>query len=164
MVKLCIDWPTAYTYVELGDITFALAQLYIDNREYRDTLHKLRDRGREIMLDNGAWEFGTTMEPKKYIQVINGLKPQYAVVPDVMKDSEMTLEVATDFFNRWEKVKHKPSLMLAPQGKNIKELVKNYKDLSNKFAAFVDIVAIPKHIGQIINRVKFTDHLLQQAE
>src|SRR3972149_4446945 len=88
MVKLCIDWPTAYTYVELGDITFALAQLYIDNREYRDILRKLQERGREIMLDNGAWEFGTTMAPKCYVKVIKDLKPTYAVVPDGIKNRE----------------------------------------------------------------------------
>ena len=167
MTKLCIDWPMSFTQLgeRYGDITFALAQLYLDEKRfYRDTLKDLRKNGKEIMLDNGAWEFGKTMDPKRYLKVIKDLQPTYAVIPDVFREREATFQAATEFFKGFSKLEVKPKLILAPQGKNVKEIVQSYDELGEAFGSYVDIVGIPKHIGKIMNRVAFTEHLWQKGK
>jgi len=105
MTKICIDWPVAYTDLGdlYGDITFALGPLYRQNQVYREALHSLKDKEREILLDNGAWEFGETMNINDYIQLIRDLQPTYAVIPDVMMDMNKTIRTASKFLDNIKK-------------------------------------------------------------
>ena len=102
MTKLCIDWPIAYTPMGLvyGDITFALAALYNNkHKTYKEDLRTLILKGKEVMLDNGAWEFGKSIDVERYIEIIIDLQPTYAVVPDVLKDRKGTQKVVREFFS-----------------------------------------------------------------
>jgi len=160
--KLVIDYPIKYVHLLQGDITFALAQLYKKEPVYRDILLHLKNTGREIMLDNGAWEFGKSMNVVDYIHICEELQPTYAVVPDVMKKKKQTEKVALSFLEKWN-WQNKTKLIFAPQGKNETELFDCYNNVVNKYHIYLDMVGIPKHIGKIVNRVTFTDHLYEHA-
>jgi len=164
LIKLILDYPISYVYVAQGDATFCLPQYYKESEFYRTTIKELQKNGREIMLDNGAWEFGRSMHPLEFLEVVKELKPTWAVIPDVMKDAAETEKYATTFLTALAlKPIPETKFMFAPQGKNIKELVTCYNNIVSRFYTLIDMLAIPKHVGKIINRVKFTDHLWEKA-
>ena len=84
-MKLVIDYPIEYTGLPFGDVTFILAPL-LDNTKYVEELKAMKSVGRPTMFDNGAWEFGETMDINDYLNLIKQWNPEYAVIPDIMYD------------------------------------------------------------------------------
>ena len=70
-MKLAIDLPVKYSDLDIGDITFCLAPLLNrqddTGRKYMAAMDNLQKNGRQIMLDNGAWEFGASMDSQEYM-------------------------------------------------------------------------------------------------
>ena len=164
MTKLCIDYPMKYTHLLKGDITFALAQLYERFPAYEKTMIRLREEGREIMLDNGAWEFKVSMPVEDYLEIIQLLEPTYAVIPDAYQDAKKSRKLTLEFFDKFIPLNLDTKLIYAPQGKNITEIIEEYNFNVNKFFAYMDMVGIPKHVGDLLNRVAFTDMLYDSAD
>jgi len=86
---------------------------------------RLREQGKEIILDNGAFETGRSMDVNQYVLLANKLKPRIIVIPDIWKDMEGTLKVTADFLKL---IKHRdkgyePKFMFVPQGETIRDLV-----------------------------------------
>jgi len=163
MTKLCIDYPMKYTHLLQGDITFGLAQMFDKFPHYEKQLIRLKEEGREIMLDNGAWEFGTSMNVRDYIEIIEILEPTYAVIPDTMKDAEKSRAQTLEFFDKYPNDMD-VKLIYAPQGKTLTEIIESYNENVNDFHMRMDMVGIPKHVGNLINRVAFTDMLYDSAD
>ena len=165
-LKLVLDYPVKYTEYLYGDITFVLAHLYRDNLVYKGKINQLKKASRPLMLDNGAWEFGKSMNPKLYLSIINILNPDYAVIPDVFKNKGQTEKLTLEFLEMWKTNWNGiTKLMFAPQGETIDELVDCYNNVVGKMKkTFFDILAIPKHVGMIMNRVVATDILHNQVD
>ena len=164
MTKLCIDYPMKYTHLLKGDITFALAQLYNRFPQYEKIMIRLRESGREIMLDNGAWEFKESMPVDEYLEIISLLEPKYAVIPDAYRDAKKSRDLTYEFFDKFLTLDLDTKLIYAPQGKTLIEIIQSYNELVNKFGIYMDMVGIPKHVGSILNRVAFTDLLYDMAD
>jgi len=150
-----------------GDANFCLAQLYKDNIEYKFNIRKAQVKHeRPLMLDNGAWEFGKSMNVNDYISIIEELKPDYAVIPDVYKNKELSQKMTYDFFEKY-KLTPNVELMYVPQGENIEQIIDCYNEvMNNKSHIWIDtaIIGIPKHVGEIMNRITFTDILYDNVD
>jgi len=158
-MKLVVDYPIKYAHLPYGDINFCLAQLYKDNIEYRFNIRKAQVKyDRPLMLDNGAWEFGKSMNVSDYIEIIEELKPEYAVIPDVYRNKELTEKMTLDFFDKYTLGSH-TNLMFVPQGEDIEQMIDCYNDIMPSLQVLIDTIGIPKHVGEIMNRVTFTDIL-----
>jgi len=72
---------------------------YLRDKTVFQFYKNLRKQGAQIMLDNGAFEFKVPMEDREYLKLINRLRPQYVVLPDVWKDSEATIERSERFLD-----------------------------------------------------------------
>jgi len=162
MIKLFLDWPVGYMHIDnLGQGTFALAQCYLDSEIYRRTLSELQQKGREILLDNGAWEFGTSMDPIKYRDICKSLNPDYVVIPDTLEDMDKTIKQATEFLQNYKPTSTKT--MFVPQGRTIKEITKCYNTIMEKFADKIDMLAISKWQCKLLNRITLVDLLLNET-
>jgi len=164
-MKLVVDYPIKYAHLPYGDANFCLAQLYKDNIEYRFNIRKAQVKHeRPLMLDNGAWEFGKSMNVKDYIEIIEELKPEYAVIPDVYKNKELTKKMTLDFFDNYV-LDNSVKLMFVPQGEDIEQMIDCYNEIMDGATVWINtaVVGIPKHIGEIMNRITFTDILYDNA-
>jgi hypothetical protein len=162
LTKLVIDYPTKYTECSYGDVTFVLAHLYLKDTTYRSKINYLKHAGRELMLDNGAWEFGSSMRPDDYIKIIQDLEPTYAVIPDVYKNQIESERMTREFMEKYDS-EPDTQLMFVPQGNTVEEVFESYNNLVTDYGTFFDILAIAKHIGTMANRVSFTDTLVAEA-
>jgi hypothetical protein len=162
LTKLVIDYPVKYTSLSQGDITFVLAHLYLKNSEYKHKIDELKVMGRELMLDNGAWEFGSSMPPLQYEKIIAELEPNWAVIPDVYKNRWQSEKVTEEFIELHDN--HlETELMFVPQGTSVVEVIESYNSMVDKHGMFFDCLAIAKHIGSFSNRISFTDLLYVEA-
>ena len=50
-------------------------------------------QSKRLFLDNGAWDYKSTMSVEEYDSVINNCKPKYVVVPDKLGDIEATMNI-----------------------------------------------------------------------
>lgn len=116
---------------------------------YQDEMKK----GKEVVLDNGAFEFGTSMPNEEYLEVINTLKPTTVVLPDKYGDGKASLNMTVDFINQYgpkvdiegykkERNMRRPGLMASIWADNIFDWIENYHDV----AYLVDVIAVPKHL------------------
>ena len=87
----------------------------------------------KIILDNGAFETGKSMDVKEYIRVAEKLKPNIVVVPDIWKKAEQTLEAVKAFMKRVKEDRYK--LMFVPQGNAFDEFVYCFRQMYNVYDA-----------------------------
>lgn len=74
----------------------------LKNREYLEFYCKMRDRGDEIILDNGAYEDGVPLEEDGYWQAILDLQPTVAALPDFpLQDARKTVSAALRFLDKY---------------------------------------------------------------
>ena len=166
-MKLAVDYPIKYSDVDIGDITFCLAPFFkpgVGGGEiYQRNMFDLQKNGRQIMLDNGAWEFGESMDSQEYLDIIDILEPTWAVIPDAMRDPKKTISLARDFIPDLINLDNRPKLMFAPQGSTTEELIDCYNAVMDDYSKAVDIVCIPKNVGFWKNRVEVADILWHEA-
>ena len=159
--KLVIDYPMKYADCKYGDVNFVLAPLYRDCGSYA---MKIQQANKPLMLDNGAWEFGKSMNVKQYVKILDELQPEYAVIPDAYKNRKLTEDLTLEFFMEYlQRDLPKTRLMFAPQGETVDELIYCYNEVMTQFASHINIIAIPKHVGELLNRIAFTDILYDSA-
>lgn len=163
MTKLVIDYPAKYTELSYGDVTFVLAHLYLKNQVYKDKINYIQAQGRELMLDNGAWEFGSSMPPKDYYKIIDELRPTYAVIPDVFKNRIQSEKMTREFIDMYD-LDIDTQLMFVPQGESAQELIDSYIAITTEYGEFFEILAMPKHIGQYANRIDVVNDLYAQVK
>ena len=166
-MKLAIDLPVKYSDLDIGDITFCLAPLLNrqddTGRKYMAAMDNLQKNGRQIMLDNGAWEFGASMDSQEYMDIITILEPTWAVIPDVMGSVNKSSSLARDFIPDLVQLDNRPKLMFAPEGATMDDLIECYNAVMDDYSKAVDIVCIPKHVGFWKDRIKAADELWEGA-
>ena len=87
---------------ELNDYDFVLFHLYESCQEYKGYYLKMRrDHPDRLMIfDNSAYEYfvkGEQLNMDAYVQAILELKPDYYILPDVLRNKEKTLEGVRTF-------------------------------------------------------------------
>lgn len=90
----------------LNDYDFVLFHLYISNDKYREYYNALRKTNpqRLMILDNSAYEFyvkGGKLDINEYVRVIEELRPDYYILPDVLMDQRSTLNGVNEFIDNY---------------------------------------------------------------
>ena len=85
---------------EYNDYCYALVHIFDKYPVYKDFYYESVKLGRHVLLDNGAFEEGKAAEPESFAKEIESLRPTEYVVPDVLEDTEKTIES----FENWLKI------------------------------------------------------------
>ena len=133
--------PISMLPVSLGynDYDYALVHLFETHPEYYKFFKDSLKNGREVLLDNSIFELGTAFDSNKFYNYILDLKPTYYVVPDVLEDTNGTIESFTRWVNEHnlEPIKHIPKIGVV-QGTTFSELAECYSFMATN----ADYVAI----------------------
>lgn len=130
--------------LEHSDYIFALAHLWSDSK-YRNFIFRAQAEGKQIYLDNSAFELGTSMEIDRFISIIREINPQVVVVPDALGDIATTVKLAKVFYqglpgNFFQKYK----FMIVPQGKDNRERMRCFHILRS-FGFPINVIGLPRH-------------------
>lgn len=87
---------------ELTDYDYALVHLFLkpEGEKYFKFFKDSLGMGREVILDNSAYELGDSFDPDIYCEWISKLRPTYYIVPDCPGNCEETIRRAEKWFNR----------------------------------------------------------------
>lgn len=90
----------------LNDYDFVLFHLYVSNPTYKEYyLNMRRDHPDRLMIfDNSAYEYfvkGEKLDMNAYVQAILELRPDYYILPDVLRDKDKTLQGVWEFVNSY---------------------------------------------------------------
>ncbi len=128
MVKLINNVPCEYVEQFDTDVEFILLHKILDNKKYREYYQAQRDNGKYKILDNGAYELGSSLDPIMLIAYANTLDVDEVIAPDVFKDKDKTL-VKLNEFVRLCPVEFR--IQAVPQGRNTGELVECLNEMLN---------------------------------
>lgn len=113
--------------MKMGNRIFALAHLWVQFPHYREFILKCKEEGYWITLDNSAAERSLVTEDV-LISICHELIPHEVIAPDVLFDSEKTIENAKSFRDRMDKegLLNKIDIFFCPQGKTKEDWLKTY--------------------------------------
>jgi hypothetical protein len=142
------------------DYDYALVHMFEESKEYYDCFERALSKGREVILDNSIFELGVAFDRDKYVHWINKLKPTWYIIPDVLEDTNGTIES----FHKWNSlhgIKVNPNVKKIGviQGKTFNEIVECYKTI----APNVDKVAISFDFSYYTESTKSLDPINKYA-
>lgn len=137
---MLVSHETPISYLEesrkYNDYDYALCHLFETHPEYYNFFKISLAQGREVLLDNSIFELKTAFDPDKFAQYVKELKPTYYIAPDVLEDSQATIDSFKSFREKYPDL---PGLCIgAVQGKNFQEIADCYKFMSEN----ADYIAI----------------------
>ncbi len=109
--------PLLYRYSTLSSLQMALAQLWIEE-EYRMYFLNRKQEGDTIILDNGAYELGQSLDISRLEEVAEELQPDVLILPDAIMNKNLTLSLTEKALSSFQ---NKYTLMAVPQGSDDKE-------------------------------------------
>ena len=127
MIKISHESPLSMLELSrtYNDYDYALVHLFETEPLYFDFFLKSLAGGRVVLLDNSIFELGKAFDADRYIYWINKLRPTEYIIPDVLEDSNGTIESADIFKYRWN-IPCNVSDIGVVQGKTYGELVRCY--------------------------------------
>ena len=134
---------------KITDGDYALVHLLDSNPAYAEKFMHARFKGREIILDNSAFELGESFDPKKFVEWIDILEPDYYVIPDKLRDAVATVNMLTDFVKTYN-IDPKYKSIGVVQGRTYEECVWCYTqmvDVVDKIA--FNISYAPNHVSDV---------------
>lgn len=127
----------------LNDYDFILYHLFVKEPSYRRFFLNNKKLQRMSILDNSAYEFyksGEKFNEAAFIKTIEELRPTYCIVPDVLMDSQKTIQL----FDTWSSIETGLTRkMVVPQGKSFREWLDCYTTMVQKGG--FDYIGIPFH-------------------
>lgn len=119
-----------------NDYCYALVHLFETHEKYFDFFKKAKSNNIEVYLDNSIFELKESFNPEKYAEWIEKLQPNLYIVPDVLENSNETV-------NNWIKWEENHSFtgikkMGVVQGRTWTDLVDCYRFMSQT----ADMIAI----------------------
>ena len=122
-----------------NDYDYALVHLFETHPEYYDFFKNSLKMGREVLLDNSIFELGTAFDPDKFYKYIAELRPSYYVVPDVLEDTNGTINSFINWIARPDpdKISNIPKIGVV-QGTTFSELAECYSFMATN----ADYIAI----------------------
>lgn len=96
------ELPVKYLkeYSKYFDFDFVIASTCLKFPEY---FEYYKSHSRFMILDNGAFETGASINIEKYYEIAKELKPEILVLPDVFRDEVGTMNLSLAFMKFWEK-------------------------------------------------------------
>lgn len=110
------------------DYSFVIAPTYLKYPAYAEFYKRERQEGAYTILDNGAFE-GELVSTSDLLGIIEELKPDEVVAPDIIGDKNATLSVANEFMNALDPEKVDFKVQFCPQGKCLSEWLECYLEL-----------------------------------
>ena len=113
--------------MKLGDRIFALSHLWVQFPKYREFILEQKSLGKFITLDNSAAERALVTEDV-LIDVCKELMPDEVIAPDVLFDTNSTIENAKSFKVRMDQegLSDRINIFFCPQGKTRQEWLEAY--------------------------------------
>lgn len=110
MIKINSELPNCMLEenLTLNEYDFVLFHLYESDERYRNFYKQMRiaHPDRLMIFDNSAYEYfvkGETLDMDKYVQAILDLKPNFYILPDVLRDKDKTIEGIITFVEKYIK-------------------------------------------------------------
>jgi hypothetical protein len=130
-----------------NDYDYALVHLFKDHPAYYDFFKTSVLAGRHVLLDNSIFELGTAYDSDEFAYWIKELQPTEYIIPDVLEDTEGTIESFIKFTEKYPDLPGKKIGVV--QGKTYKEIVKCFTFLKGK----VDKIAISFDYSYYLNEM-----------
>lgn len=123
-----------------NDYAYALVHLFETHPRYYDFYKNLSSCSDvPVLLDNSIFELGKSFDPAKYAGWINKLDPSYYIVPDVLEDSQGTIDAWINWTAEYASSLNTDALKIGVvQGETWNDLVNCYRYISD----YADYVAI----------------------
>jgi hypothetical protein len=130
VIKLAFEIPIKYLkmFNKMADYSYVLAHLF-KNEEYRNFYIEQRKNGRFTILDNSAFELDKAFDGTELMSVINELKPNCVIAPDVMGDGVATETKTTEFIEYIKQFNLNIEIMGVVHGKSFDEWIHCYNFL-----------------------------------
>ena len=110
-----------------------------ENELYRDWFLNVNKRfGQDVLLDNSIFELGEAFDPQKYAYWLKEINPNFYIVPDVLEDSDETMNKWTEWEMSYKPADSKALTIGVVQGKTWADLVECYQFMSSS----ADYIAI----------------------
>lgn len=113
---------------DVTDYCYALVHLFESSQEYYDYFVESKSLGRKVLLDNSIFELGTAFDSDKFSEWIVKLEPTEYIVPDVLENSEGTINNFKNWLSKYSNLPGKKIGVV--QGKTYQELYDCYKFMS----------------------------------
>jgi hypothetical protein len=115
--------PTALLEQYSTDYHLCLAHVLGNDSRQVDYYRMRASLGEYVILDNGAYELGSSVPFEHVLEVANWIEPKEIVLPDVFLDCNATISATEDAFETLQHVTKwdHTNLMIVPQGKNLDE-------------------------------------------
>lgn len=122
---------------------FALCHEALRDAEYRQLYAEYaRKPGAFVILDNGAFELGTSDIDVNLVQMTKAIEPQEIVLPDRMFMADATVAMSARFRERHPTICEGRSVAGVAHGRNHEEFLECAKQLIEDVK--VDVIMIPK--------------------
>jgi hypothetical protein len=118
---------------KFNDYDYALVHLFEQSKTYYEFYAESLEKGRQVILDNSAYELGTPFDIEKYKAYIQTLRPSEFILPDYRDDYPMTMEA----IKNWNLKSNSIRIGVA-HGKTYLEFVDCYIEMQ----PYVDKIAI----------------------
>lgn len=151
-MKTALNPPTNFPEWSVGSMDYALAHVAIDDDTYRARAVQQAKSDKYLILDNGADELGEGLAGSDFYDLIDHIRPDEVIAPDVLGDGKETLKRLDPFLKWAEEAKvhfrteDKPDMkvMAVAQGETEDEWMETYLHLHNHSG--VDVIGIPYDI------------------
>ena len=128
-----------------NDYDYALVHLFDKYPEYKQFFRDSISMGREVLLDNSAFELGGSVCEEKLMQGIKDINPTYVVLPDVIGKYDETIERSTKF---WDQLKYRSDVRPEPiaviQGTTLEQYIRCHEYFTHVLK--IDYIAIPLYV------------------
>lgn len=122
-----------------NDYQYCLVHLMEENEKYREWFLTVNTRfGQDVLLDNSIFELGEAFDPEKYAYWLKEINPNFYIVPDVLEDSDETMNKWTEWEMSYKPADSKALTIGVVQGKTWADLVECYQFMSSS----ADYIAI----------------------
>lgn len=141
-MKFCIIPPLLnLNLMNQGQMIFALAQLYLRHKEYRDFIHAKKQQGWFIIMDNGTGDHDL-ISSDELLFVTQELMPNEVIAPDILFDKNATIEATKRFVDDMDTLGllGKVNVFFCPQGTNQDEWLESYQfALDNSYISTIGL-------------------------
>jgi len=147
-----VELPIKYleTFSQYFDYDFVIASNCLTHPKYFDYY---KNSSRFLILDNGAFETGESIDDQLYYDVIKELGPDIIVLPDAYNDEVKTVTRSLSFLRFWEKNTISGIELMAVLPGNSEERILSEYELFQKVYTKVNWYGLP--YGSMINRYQF---------
>lgn len=140
-MKTAVNPPESVPEWDLGSLSYGLAHEALRSENYLQRLKDIAMGPRYLILDNGADELGVGLDGDEFYSLIQEVKPQEMILPDVIGDPFETLKRGRAFLDR---DLEGTTVMAVAQGLNFDEWINCY--LSWTSDSRVDVIGVPYDI------------------